>query len=387
MTEVALRGHPAAPGAALGPAWTARRRRRSAPRGRRPTSGRASSAGSRSSSPSSTRSPRGCAPRDTRPTPTSSRRTRMMADDPALVDGGPRGCRRRRNGAAARSRRPRRRTSRRWPISTTRRSPARAADLRAIARRAGELANGDGAAPPAGRDRPGGGSGAERGRRRWAGRIAGIVLAAERRHRARGDRRAIARDPARHRRRRDRAEDPRRRADRRRCRSRPRAAQLLAGHAGAASRAASSARAARRERALGERHEPAVTRDGRAVRLLANAGTRAEVEAALAAGADGIGLLRTELAFLDATAWPDEESHRAGPGAAARAARPSHRDRAHARFRRRQDAAVPGRHGRREPARPARHPAGARVPRGRRAATARAAGGRRRCRACGSCSR
>ena len=64
------------------------------------------------------------------------------------------------------------------------------------------------------------------------------------------------------------------------------------------------------ERALSERHEPAVTRDGRAVRLLANAGTRAEVDAALAAGADGIGLLRTELAFLDATEWPDEESHR-----------------------------------------------------------------------------
>ena len=65
------------------------------------------------------------------------------------------------------------------------------------------------------------------------------------------------------------------------------------------------------ERALDERHEPAVTRDGRAVRLLANAGTRAEVDAALAAGADGIGLLRTELAFLEATEWPDEASHRA----------------------------------------------------------------------------
>jgi phosphoenolpyruvate-protein kinase (PTS system EI component) len=47
------------------------------------------------------------------------------------------------------------------------------------------------------------------------------------------------------------------------------------------------------------------------VRLLANAGTRAEVDAALAAGADGIGLLRTELAFLQATEWPDEASHRA----------------------------------------------------------------------------
>ena len=97
------------------------------------------------------------------------------------------------------------------------------------------------------------------------------------------------------------------------------------------------------ERALSERHEPAVTRDGRAVRLLANAGTRAEVDAALAAGAEGIGLLRTELAFLDATGWPDEESHRSGARAAARAARAPHRDGANAGFRRRQDAAVPGR--------------------------------------------
>ncbi len=31
---------------------------------------------------------------------------------------------------------------------------------------------------------------------------------------------------------------------------------------------------------------------------------------ALAAGAEGVGLLRTELAFLDAAAWPDEAAHR-----------------------------------------------------------------------------
>ena len=41
------------------------------------------------------------------------------------------------------------------------------------------------------------------------------------------------------------------------------------------------------------------------MRLLANAGTLAEVEAALAAGAEGIGLLRTELAFLDADGVAD----------------------------------------------------------------------------------
>jgi phosphoenolpyruvate-protein kinase (PTS system EI component) len=56
---------------------------------------------------------------------------------------------------------------------------------------------------------------------------------------------------------------------------------------------------------------PAVTRDGRAIRVLVNAATAAEVAAGLRAGAEGIGLLRTELAFLDAADWPDEEAHRA----------------------------------------------------------------------------
>ncbi len=63
------------------------------------------------------------------------------------------------------------------------------------------------------------------------------------------------------------------------------------------------------QRSRAERLDPAVTLDGRAVRLLANAGTVAEVEAALEAGAEGIGLLRSELAFLDATGWPDEAQH------------------------------------------------------------------------------
>jgi phosphoenolpyruvate-protein kinase (PTS system EI component) len=55
---------------------------------------------------------------------------------------------------------------------------------------------------------------------------------------------------------------------------------------------------------------PAVTRDGVRIRILANAAGPAEVRAALAAGAEGVGLLRTELAFLDAEAWPDEAAHR-----------------------------------------------------------------------------
>jgi len=45
--------------------------------------------------------------------------------------------------------------------------------------------------------------------------------------------------------------------------------------------------------------------------VLVNAATRAELDAGLAAGAEGIGLLRTELAFLDAARWPGEAEHRA----------------------------------------------------------------------------
>ena len=43
--------------------------------------------------------------------------------------------------------------------------------------------------------------------------------------------------------------------------------------------------------------------------MLTNAAGRAEVEAGLAAGAEGVGLLRTELSFLEARDWPTEEEH------------------------------------------------------------------------------
>ena len=64
-----------------------------------------------------------------------------------------------------------------------------------------------------------------------------------------------------------------------------------------------------REQRIAARGLPAVTRDGRAVKLLCNASTAAEVTAGLEAGADGVGLLRTELAFLGARAWPSEDEH------------------------------------------------------------------------------
>jgi phosphoenolpyruvate-protein kinase (PTS system EI component) len=71
------------------------------------------------------------------------------------------------------------------------------------------------------------------------------------------------------------------------------------------------ARRAERAQALADRALPAVTRDGHRVRVLVNAATRAELDAGLAAGAEGVGLLRTELAFLEGKTWPTEDQHRA----------------------------------------------------------------------------
>lgn len=58
-----------------------------------------------------------------------------------------------------------------------------------------------------------------------------------------------------------------------------------------------------RERAL----EPAVTRDGLVVDVAANVAAPGEIAAALAAGADGVGILRTEFLFLASARLPDED--------------------------------------------------------------------------------
>jgi phosphocarrier protein FPr/phosphocarrier protein len=52
------------------------------------------------------------------------------------------------------------------------------------------------------------------------------------------------------------------------------------------------------------------TNDGERVRLLANLGGLADVESALASGAEGCGLLRTEFLFLDRSEAPSEEEQR-----------------------------------------------------------------------------
>jgi len=54
-------------------------------------------------------------------------------------------------------------------------------------------------------------------------------------------------------------------------------------------------------------HLPAVTRDGVLVRVAANVSGRGDVPAAVAAGADGVGLLRSEFLFLEADHLPTED--------------------------------------------------------------------------------
>jgi phosphocarrier protein FPr len=63
----------------------------------------------------------------------------------------------------------------------------------------------------------------------------------------------------------------------------------------------------RRARARGRAHEPARTRDGTTIEVMANAGAPQDAAAAVAQGADGIGLLRTEFLFLDRDEAPTEE--------------------------------------------------------------------------------
>ncbi|TDD69600.1 phosphoenolpyruvate--protein phosphotransferase [Actinomadura darangshiensis] len=71
--------------------------------------------------------------------------------------------------------------------------------------------------------------------------------------------------------------------------------------------AAARAAAAVRASALEESTGPGATRDGHAVPLLANVGGPKDVEAALANGAEGVGLYRTEFLFLDRATPPSDE--------------------------------------------------------------------------------
>ncbi len=54
-------------------------------------------------------------------------------------------------------------------------------------------------------------------------------------------------------------------------------------------------------------HQPAMTRDGQQVSVFANIGSISDVQVAVANGAEGVGLLRTEFLYLDRTTAPTEE--------------------------------------------------------------------------------
>ncbi|MEH1773390.1 phosphoenolpyruvate--protein phosphotransferase [Nostoc sp.] len=54
-------------------------------------------------------------------------------------------------------------------------------------------------------------------------------------------------------------------------------------------------------------HQPAITRDGRQISIFANIGSISDVQVAVASGAEGVGLLRTEFLYLDRTSAPTEE--------------------------------------------------------------------------------
>jgi phosphoenolpyruvate-protein kinase (PTS system EI component) len=77
----------------------------------------------------------------------------------------------------------------------------------------------------------------------------------------------------------------------------------------AAARADADRRQAARRNAVARRLDPAQTTDGHRLTVLANAASVAEVIEALEQGAEGVGLLRSELSFLDAHAWPSRAQH------------------------------------------------------------------------------
>jgi phosphocarrier protein FPr len=71
------------------------------------------------------------------------------------------------------------------------------------------------------------------------------------------------------------------------------------------------------EAARAAAHAPALTRDGRRIEVVANIGSDADARAAVAAGAEGVGLFRTEFLFLDRRTAPDEAEQFAAYRAAA----------------------------------------------------------------------
>lgn len=63
----------------------------------------------------------------------------------------------------------------------------------------------------------------------------------------------------------------------------------------------------RQQQIAAVKDKPAVTQDGRQLEVMANVATAGEVEAAIKNGAEGIGLFRTEMLFMDRAQAPDEQ--------------------------------------------------------------------------------
>jgi phosphoenolpyruvate-protein phosphotransferase len=69
--------------------------------------------------------------------------------------------------------------------------------------------------------------------------------------------------------------------------------------------------AARMEQAAAHADEPAVTRDGHRIEVVANIGNSDDARRARNAGAEGVGLFRTEFLFIDRGAPPSEDEQQA----------------------------------------------------------------------------
>jgi phosphocarrier protein FPr len=64
---------------------------------------------------------------------------------------------------------------------------------------------------------------------------------------------------------------------------------------------------ARRQRELATAFEPAITRDGLRIEVVANIGSKADAEKSIPMGTEGVGLLRSEIIFMDRAVAPTED--------------------------------------------------------------------------------
>ncbi|MDX2230784.1 MAG: phosphoenolpyruvate--protein phosphotransferase [Leptolyngbyaceae cyanobacterium bins.349] len=64
---------------------------------------------------------------------------------------------------------------------------------------------------------------------------------------------------------------------------------------------------ARRQRELATAHDPAITQDGVRIEVVANIGSKADAEKAIPLGTEGVGLLRSEIVFMDRAIAPTED--------------------------------------------------------------------------------